>query len=63
MHHKRRVHKSASLKILLNEGFKHLPEELKSREIYPTTKNGARKVQYIGKTERFGFNFVLFRIL
>lgn len=59
---KRRVFKSEILKVF-PEGVKHLPDELKSREIYPTTKNGARKVQYIGKAERFGFNFVLFRWL
>ncbi len=59
---KRRVYKSEMLKIF-PEGVKHLPDELKPREIYPTVKNGTRKVQYIGKAERFGFNFVLFRAL
>ncbi len=57
---KRRVYKSEILKVF-PEGVKHLPDELQSREIYPTTKNGRRKVQYIGKAVRFGFNFVLFR--
>jgi len=57
---KKRVFKTELLKIF-PEGMKHLPDELTPREIYPTTKNGARKVQYIGKAERFGFNFVLFR--
>lgn len=57
---KKRVFKSEILKIF-PEGVKHLPDELKSREIYPTTKSGNQKVQYIGKVERFGFNFVLFR--
>ncbi len=57
---KRRVYKSELLKIF-PEGVKHLPDELKSRGIYLTTKNGNQKVQYIGKAERFGFNFVLFR--
>jgi len=59
---KRRVYKSEILKVF-PEGVKHLPDELQSREIYPTTKNGRRKVQYIGKAERFGFNFILFRSL
>ncbi len=57
---KRRVYKSEILKIF-PEGVKHLPDKLQPREIYPTTKNGTRKVQYIGKAVRFGFNFVLFR--
>lgn len=57
---KKRVYKSEILKVF-PEGLKHLPDELKSREIYPTTKSGTRKVQYIGKAERFGFNFILFR--
>jgi len=57
---KRRVYKSEILKVF-PEGVKHLPDELQPREIYPTTKNGTRKVQYIGKAVRFGFNFVLFR--
>ena len=57
---KRRVYKSEILKIF-PEGVKHLPDELQPREIYTTTKNGTRKVQYIGKAVRFGFNFVLFR--
>ena len=59
---KRRVYKSEILKVF-PESVKHLPDELQSHEIYPTTKNGTRKVQYIGKAVRFGFNFVLFRIL
>lgn len=59
---KRRVYKSELLKIF-PEGVKHLPDELKSRGIYLTTKNGNQKVQYIGKAERFGFNFVLFRLI
>ena len=59
---KRRVFKSELLKIF-PEGVKHLPDELQPREIYLTVKNGTRKVQYIGKAERFGFNFVLFRSL
>ena len=59
---KRRVYKSEILKIF-PEGVKHLPDELKPREINLTTKNGARKVQYIGKVEKFGFNFVLFHLL
>ncbi len=58
----RRVFKSEILKIF-PEGVKHLPDELKSREIYLTTRNGTQKVQYIGKAEKFGFNFVLFRRL
>ncbi len=57
---KRRVYKSEILKVF-PEGVKHLPDELQPREIYPTTKNRTRKVQYIGKAVRFGFNFVLFR--
>jgi hypothetical protein len=57
---KKRVYKSEILKVF-PEGVKHLPDKLKSREIYPTTKNGVRKVQYIGKAERFGFNFILLR--
>ncbi len=56
----KRVFKS-ELRRIFPEGVKHLPDELKSREIYPTVKNGTRRVQYIGKAERFGFNFVLFR--
>lgn len=59
---KKRVYKSELLKIF-PEGVKHLPKELQPREIYPTTKNGNQKVQYIGKAEKFGFNFVLFRWL
>ena len=57
---RKRVYKS-ELRRIFPEGVKHLPDELKSREIYPTVKNGTQKVQYIGKAERFGFNFVLFR--
>jgi hypothetical protein len=59
---KKRVYKSEILKIF-PEGMKHLPDKLQPREIYPTTKNGTRKVQYIGKAERLGFNFILFRWL
>ena len=59
---KKRVFKSELLKIF-SEGVKHLPDELQPREIYSTTRNGTRKVQYIGKAERFGFNFALFRFL
>ena len=59
---KRRAYKSEMLKIF-PEGLKHLPQELQPREIYLTTRHGIRKVQYIGKAERFGFNFVLFRHL
>ena len=59
---KRRVFKSELLKIF-PQGVKHLPDELKPRGIYPTIKNGTRKVQYIGKAERWGFNFILFRAL
>ncbi len=58
---KKRVFKSEILKIF-PEGIEHLPDELISRETYPTTKNGTRKAQYIGKATRFGFNFVLFRL-
>ena len=57
---KRRVYKSEILRVF-PEGLMHLPDKLKSRGIYPTTKNGTRKVQYIGKVKRFGFDFVLFR--
>lgn len=58
---KKRVYKGELLKIF-PEGVKHLPDELAPREIYrTTTKNGNQKVQYIGKAERFGFNFILFR--
>lgn len=57
---KKRVFKNELLKIF-PEGVKHLPDELKPRGIYPTVKNGTQKVQYIGKAERFGFNFALFR--
>jgi len=57
---KKRVFKSEILKIF-PEGVKHLPDELKPREIYLTAKNGLQKVQYIGKAAKFGFNFVLFR--
>jgi len=57
---KKRVFKSELLKIF-PEGVKHLPDELKPREIYLTTRNSSAKVQYIGKAERFGFNFILFR--
>ncbi len=59
---KKRVFKSELLKIF-PDGVKHLPDELRPREIYSTTRNGTRKVQYIGKAGRFGFNFVLFRSL
>jgi hypothetical protein len=57
---KRRVFKSELLKIF-PKGVKHLLDELQQREIYSTIKNGTQKVQYIGKAERFSFNFVLFR--
>ncbi len=59
---RKRVFKSELLKIF-PEGMEHLPDELQPREIYSTIQNGTRKVQYIGKAERFGFNFVLFRLL
>jgi hypothetical protein len=59
---KKRVFKSEILKIF-PEGVKHLPDELQPREIYPTVKNSSEKVQYIGKAEKFDFNFVLFRRL
>jgi hypothetical protein len=59
---RKHVYKSELLKIF-PEGVKHLPKELQPRGIYPTTRNGKRNVQYIGKAERFGFNFVLFRAL
>jgi hypothetical protein len=59
---RKRFFKSELLKIF-PEGVKHLPDELQPREIYSQTRNGRRKVQYIGKTEKFGFNFVLFRAL
>lgn len=57
---KKRVFKSELLKIFPKD-VKHLPDELRPREIYPTVKNGNQKVQYIGKATRFGFNFILFR--
>lgn len=59
---KRRVYKNEILKIF-PKGLKHLPNELKPREIYPIEKSGIRNVQYIGRAERFGFNFVIFRRL
>lgn len=59
---KRRVYKSEILKVF-PEGIRHLPGELQPRGIYLMTKNGTRKVQYIGKAVRFGFNFVLFRLI
>ena len=59
---KKRVYKNGLLKIF-PEGVKHLPKELQPRGIYTTTKNGLRKVQYIGKAERFGFIFALFRLI
>jgi hypothetical protein len=59
---KKRVFKSELLKIF-PKGVKHLPELLKPRKIYLTVKNGMQEVQYIGKAERFGYNFVLFRFL
>jgi len=59
---KRRVFKS-KLRRIFPEGAKHLPDELQPRGVYTTTKKGLRKVQYIGKAERFGFNFVLFRLV
>jgi len=59
---KKRIFKRELLKIFL-EGVKHLPDELQPREIYPTVKNGNQKVQYIGKAAKFGFNFVLFRLI
>jgi hypothetical protein len=58
---KKRVYKSELLKIF-PEGVKHLPGELQPRGIYLTVKNGMQKVQYIGKIEKYGFNFVLFRV-
>jgi hypothetical protein len=57
---RKRVFKSELLKIF-SEGVKHLPDELQPREIYLTTRNSSAKVQYIGKAERFGFNFIVFR--
>ncbi len=57
---RKRVFKSELLKIF-PKGVKHLPDELRPREIYPTVKNGNQKVQYIGKATRLGFNFILFR--
>ncbi|MFN2393095.1 MAG: hypothetical protein ABR566_14160 [Pyrinomonadaceae bacterium] len=54
---------SSELLKVFPEGVKHLPDELQPRGIYSTTRNGLKKVQYIGKAERFGFNFVLFRFL
>ncbi len=57
---KKRLFKSGLLKIF-PEGVKHLPDKLKGRGIYSTVKNGTRKVQYIGKAARLGFNFVIFR--
>jgi nucleotide-binding universal stress UspA family protein len=59
---KKRVFKSEVLKIF-PEGVKHLPDELKSREIYPTVKNGNQKVQYLGKASKLGFYFVIFRFV
>ncbi len=59
---KKRVFKSEILKIF-PEGAKHLPDELQPRGIYPIVKNGTQKVQYIGKAEKLGFNFALFRAL
>jgi len=59
---KKRVFKRELLKIF-PEGVKHLPDELQPREIYPTVKNGNQKVQYIGKAAKFGFNFVLVRLI
>lgn len=59
---KKRVYKSEIQKVF-PEGIKHLPKELQPRGIYLTTKNGAKKVQYVGKAERFGFNFIMLREL
>ncbi len=55
-----RVFKSEFLKIF-PEGAKHLPNELKPREIYTTNPNGKRKVQYLGRISLDGFNFFIFR--
>ncbi len=59
---KKRVFKTELLKIF-PAGVKHLLDELTPREIYWTVKNSGEKVQYIGKTEKVDFNFVLFRAL
>lgn len=59
---KKRVFKSEILKVF-PEGTKRLPNELIPRGIYPTTKDGKRKVQHTGKAKRGGFNFMLFRFL
>jgi hypothetical protein len=57
---KKRVFKSEILKVFPT-GVKRLPYKLQPRGIYSTVKNGTRKVQYIGKAARLGFNFVIFR--
>jgi hypothetical protein len=57
---KKRVYKSEIQKVF-PKGLKHLPDELQPRGIYLTTRNGTRKVQFIGKAAKFGFNFTLFR--
>jgi hypothetical protein len=58
---KKRVFKSGLLRVF-SEGAAHLPKELNARELYPSVKNGARKIQYVAKASKFGFNFALFRI-
>lgn len=40
---------------------RQLPDELKPREIYCTSDNCERRVQYIGKAREGKFTFVLFR--
>lgn len=57
-----RVFRSDMLK-LFPKGLAHLPDLLQPREIYPITPNGKKRIQYIGKSKREGFTFVIFRVL
>ena len=44
-------------------GMSHLPEELKSLEIYCTTRACEHQVQYLGRAEEKGFKFAIFRVV
>lgn len=59
---KRRAFK-ASLANIFPRGVDHLPAELEPRQFYPREPLSAEQVQYIGRAEREGFHFALFRLV
>jgi hypothetical protein len=53
--------KKSQMEKIFPVGMSHLPEKLKSLEVYCTTRQCKRHIQYLGRAEESGFQFALFR--